>query len=449
MSIFKSYDIRGIYNEEWNRDTAYRIGNILCQILNANKILVGMDGRVSSPEIFKAFSDGATDYGTDTYYAGLTTTPMIYFGTSYFDFPASVMITASHNPKNYNGLKVSAKNSIPIGYETGLNRIEEAINKGTIPPVKKENKGKVIEFSFIDKYTRFMENYRPENLNLAYTVDFSNGMANLFSTSLFYDARLKINDFIDGNFPGHEPNPLETKNQTAIKEATKSSKSDLGIIFDGDADRVMFIDENGNFIQPDYIMALLGLYFKGRTPFNVLYDIRTSKSVDIFLKELGASCYMWKVGHAYAKRKLREIDGIFGGELAGHYYYKDFYYCDSGVLTSLIVLNMVDKLKSSGKSLSSWLTSIVKYANSGEINFTISDKQKAIQEVVEHFTKKEKVVNIYDFDGYRIEFDDWWFNIRPSNTEPYLRLIVEARDKILLSQKLNEFSSILNPFLKN
>ncbi|HQM88899.1 MAG TPA: phosphomannomutase/phosphoglucomutase, partial [Exilispira sp.] len=173
MSIFKSYDIRGIYNEEWNRDTAYRIGNILCQILNANKILVGMDGRVSSPEIFKAFSDGATDYGTDTYYAGLTTTPMIYFGTSYFDFPASVMITASHNPKNYNGLKVSAKNSIPIGYETGLNRIEEAINKGTIPPVKKENKGKVIEFNFIDKYTRFMENYRPENLNLAYTVDFS------------------------------------------------------------------------------------------------------------------------------------------------------------------------------------------------------------------------------------------------------------------------------------
>ncbi len=446
MSIFKSYDIRGIYNKDWNKDIAYKIGNFIPQIFNINKILIGRDCRLSSNEIFDALSSGLTDASVDVYDAGLTTTPMIYFGTSFFDFPFSIMITASHNPKEYNGLKVSSKNSVPIGYENGLNQIEDAILNSKLKIIQNQNKGKIIKHDFYDKYISYMQNYKNNDLSIKYVIDFSNGMASLFSDKLFSRSFKSINSNIDGTFPSHEPNPLEEENRHQIIDLVKTTQSDLGIIFDGDADRVMFIDDKGNFIQPDLIIALLGEFFQDRKPFNILYDIRTSKSVDVYLKELGASTYMWKVGHAYAKRKLKEIDGVFGGELAGHYYYKDFYFCDSGILTAILVLNIVQKLKDKNIKISDWISKISKYHNSGEINFKINNKKEAIEKVIQQISSKEKIINKYDFDGYRIEFKSWWFNIRPSNTEPLLRLIVEAVDENTLKEKVSSISEILKNF---
>ena len=446
MGVFKSYDIRGIYNKEWNKDIAYKIGNFIPQIFQVDKILIGRDARLSSNEIFEALADGLTDASVEVYDSSLTTTPMIYFGTSFFDFPFSIMITASHNPKEYNGLKISGKNSIPIGYETGINKIEDAILNNKLSIIKNLNKGKIIQHKFYDEYTKFLRKYKGENSSIKYVIDFSNGMASLFKDSLFHDAKSIINSTIDGNFPAHEPNPLEKENRQQIEELVKKENADIGVIFDGDADRVMFIDENGDFISPDLIIALLGLYFKDRKPFNILYDIRTSKSVDLYLNSIGATTFMWKVGHAYAKRKLKEIDGVFGGELAGHYYYKDFYFCDSGILTSLLVLNMVQKLKEEGKTISNWIKSISKYYNSGEINFKINNKSEAIEAVISKITSKYNIEKKFDFDGYRIEFDNWWFNIRPSNTEPLLRLIVEATDKNLLEEKKSEIIDIIKSF---
>ncbi|MFN3410648.1 MAG: phosphomannomutase/phosphoglucomutase [Exilispira sp.] len=446
MGIYKSYDIRGIYQKEWDKDTAYKIGNFIPQIFKIDKVLIGRDGRNSSNEIFEALSSGFTDASVDVYDANLTTTPMIYFGTSFFDFPFSIMITASHNPKEYNGLKISGKNSVPIGYENGINKIEDAICNNKLDIIKNSNKGKIINHQFYEQYTEFLLKFKKENLSLRYVIDFSNGMASLFYQNIFMDAKSVINNNIDGNFPAHEPNPLEKENREQIIELVKKEKADIGIIFDGDADRVMFIDEKGNFIPPDLIIGLLGMFYSDKKPFNVLYDIRTSKSVETFLRNIGANTYMWKVGHAYAKRKLKEIDGIVGGELAGHYYYKDFYFCDSGILTSLIVLDMVQKLKEENKTISQWIADISLYYNSGEINFKIKDKSEAINAVISYFNSKYKPINIFDFDGYRIEYENWWFNIRPSNTEPLLRLIVEATDKFLLEEKVNQITDIIKNY---
>ncbi len=446
MGIYKSYDIRGIYGNEWNKDTAYKIGNFIPQIFNIDKVLIGRDCRLSSNEIFDSLSSGFIDAGVDVYNADLTTTPMIYFGTSYFNFPFSIMITASHNPKEYNGLKISGQNSIPIGYETGINKIEDAIVNNRLNIIKKDKKGKIINHKYYDDYSSFLKKYKYPNLSIKYVIDFSNGMASLFFQSLFSEVKKVINYDINGNFPSHEPNPLEEENRHQIVELVKKENADIGIIFDGDADRVMFIDEKGKFIPPDLIIGLLGMYYKDRKPFNILYDIRTSKSVDIFLRSLGAQTFMWKVGHAYAKRRLKEIDGIVGGELAGHYYYKDFYFCDSGLLTSLIVLDMIQKLKKENISLSNWIEKISLYHNSGEINFKINNKKEAIEDVIKTISSKYNIINKYDFDGYRVEFDSWWFNIRSSNTEPLLRLIIEAKDESLLKDKLNEISSIIKKY---
>jgi len=223
-------------------------------------------------------------------------------------------------------------------------------------------------------------------------------------------------------------------------------KCDVGVIFDGDADRVMFVDENGKFISPDLMIAVLAHYFleeKGLKG-NVLQDIRTSKAVAEYIEKFGSNMHMWRVGRAYAALKLREIDGIFGGELAGHYYFKDFYYSDSGIMACLIILGVLSKMKKKGISFSQLIGNIAKYANSGEINFKIEKKAEAMEQIKDHFTLLEKPLAFYDFDGYRIEFKDWWFNSRPSNTEPYLRFIAEATDQNLLNEKIEKAKQIIN-----
>jgi phosphomannomutase len=447
MGAFHAYDIRGIYNKDFNRDDAYKIGYFLVDFLKVDKVLVGRDVRVSSNEIFEYLTNGITDAGADVYDIGLATTPMVYFSTAQHNFNASVQITASHNSKEYNGLKISRENALPVGYDSGLKVIEEKINSETpTPPALK--KGKVIDYSVKAEYIAFLKKYLGDYTHLKIGIDCSNGMAALLIKHLLGDAPIYIFDDLDGTFPNHEANPLVPENVVDLQNLVRTNGCDLGIIFDGDADRVMFVDENARFISPDLMIALLGHYFleeKGLKGL-VLQDIRTSKAVGEYLKSLGGEMRTWRVGRAFAARKLREIDGIYGGELAGHYYFRDFFYSDSGILACLIILNVIARFKKQGITLSQIISRIETYANSGEINFRIENKMGAMDAVRNFFTSTEVPTSSVDFDGYRVEFPDWWFNIRPSNTEPYLRFIAEAKSIDLLNQKVSKVKEILKQF---
>ncbi|MGE4287129.1 MAG: phosphomannomutase/phosphoglucomutase [Salinivirgaceae bacterium] len=446
MGAFHAYDIRGIYNKDFNKDDVYKIGFFIPELLKTDKVLVGRDVRVSSPEVFEYLCKGITDAGADVHNIGLATTPMVYWSTAKYGFNASVQITASHNTKEYNGLKVSRENALPVGYDTGLGTIEKWMKERTIVPVEK--KGKVIDVEVKTNYLNFQKKYLSDFSNLRMVVDCSNGMAGLLIKDLLGEAPTYLYEELDGTFPNHEANPLIEENVADLKAAVLKNNSDIGVIFDGDADRVMFVDEKGKFISPDLIIGLMAHYFleeKGLKG-NVLQDIRTSKAVAEYIQEFGSTMHMWRVGRAFAALKLREIDGIFGGELAGHYYFRDFYYSDSGLLAMLIVLDIVSKQKAKGKSLSQLIDGIRKYANSGEINFKIEKKKEAMDAVRDHFVAAEKATASFDFDGYRVEFADWWFNIRPSNTEPYLRLLAEAKTDVLLNEKIEKIKEIIHRF---
>ncbi len=445
MGAFHAYDIRGIYGKDFDRTTAYKVGYFLPELLKADKVLVGRDCRVSSPEIHDALIEGICDAGADVYDIGMSTTPMVYFGTANYGFKASVQITASHNPAEYNGMKVSRENALPVGLDSGLGQIKEWIDSARPTPVAAK-RGSVHGMDIHDDYINFMKKFKGDCSNLKLAFDLSNGMANLFAKEIYGDEPEYIFDTIDGRFPNHEPNPLVAKNVEPLKELVRRSGADVGIIYDGDADRVMFVDDKARFVAPDLIIALMALYFCDERGFKnprVLQEIRSSKAVGEFLAKYGADLYTWKVGRAFAAPKLREIDGLWGGELAGHYYFKDFFYSDSGLLSSMIVLRIVSALKKKGIRLSEQMDSMTKYFNSGEVNFKIEDKAGAMKAVCEHFTAQEKPLKVMDFDGYRLEYPDWWFNIRPSNTEPYLRFICEARTEEMLREKVEETVSLL------
>ena len=444
MGAFHAYDIRGIYNVDFDKDTVYKVGAFLPSLLGADKVLVGRDCRVSSYEIHEYLLRGITDAGADVYDIGLSTTPMVYFGTARYGFKASVQITASHNPKEYNGLKVSCENALPVGYDNGLGRIEAWIREDRELPLA-EAKGNVYEKDIRQDYLDFLLGYKSDLSGLKLAFDLSNGMSSLFAKQIFGDAPAYIFDEMDGTFPNHEPNPLVHDNVVALEELVRKTGADVGVIYDGDADRVMFVDEKGHFISPDLIIALLGHYFIGERGEKgmVIQDIRSSKAVGEYLVPMGAEMYTWKVGRANAARKLREIDGVWGGELAGHYYFRDFFYSDSGLLASILVLRVLASMKKKGLTMSELIDGIAKYRNSGEINFRLEDKQGAMDALREHFISRETPVAMMDFDGYRVEFPDWWFNIRPSNTEPYLRFICEASSDELLESRINEVKELL------
>ena len=444
MGAFHAYDIRGIYNVDFDKNTAYKVGYFIPKLLKTDKVLVGRDCRVSSDEIHEYLLKGITDAGADVYDIGLSTTPMVYFGTANYGFKASVQITASHNPKEYNGMKVSCENALPVGYDTGLGQIEAWINDGKATPVA-EKRGQVFQKDIREDYLAFLKKYMGDLSGLKLAFDLSNGMSSLFAKQIFGDAPEYIFDTMDGTFPNHEPNPLVHKNVVALEELVKKTGADAGVIYDGDADRVMFVDEKGNFVSPDLMIAVLGHYFIGERGEKgyVIQDIRSSKAVGEYLEPMGAKMYTWKVGRANAARRLREIDGIWGGELAGHYYFKDFFYSDSGLLASILILRVLANLKKDSISFSQIIGKIARYQNSGEINFKLTDKQGAMDAVKAHFEEQEKPTAFMDFDGYRVEFPDWWFNIRPSNTEPYLRFICEATTKELLDKKVAEVKSLL------
>ncbi|MFO8086397.1 MAG: phosphomannomutase/phosphoglucomutase [Bacteroidales bacterium] len=444
MNAFKAYDIRGIYNKDFQLDDVYRIGYYLPLLMKTNKVLVGRDIRHSSPEIFDVLCRGITDQGAFVYDAGLATTPMIYFLTAKEGFSASVMITASHNDKEYNGMKISGYNAIPVGYEDGLKELEYMIR---VKPKPSSKPGKILAYNKKDLYYQFLKTYQPSSLPLKLAVDCSNGMAGLFAKNLFRSDTIFLNQGMDGDFPGHPPNPLVEENLKDLKATVLTQHLDLGIIFDGDADRVMFVDEKGHFIRPDLIIALLGDYFlKDHPNSKALFDIRSSRVVREHLEKSGAKTYMWRVGRAFAAKKLKAIDGLFGGELAGHYYFKDFYYSDSGLMAALIALQVFSSLKNQGVAVSSYFDQLNYLHNSGEVNFKIDKKTEAMEAIKDFFVSKEKPVALYDFDGYRIEFKDWWFNVRPSNTEPYLRFIAEAETQEKLEITLQKVQTIIKKY---
>ena len=346
MNAFHAYDIRGIYGTDFNREDVYRIGFFLPSILGAKKVLVGRDARLSSPEIYRYLSEGLSDAGAAVFNAGMTTTPMIYWATAKFGFDASVMITASHNPPRYNGMKVSRKGALPVGYDTGLNVLESMMRQNQ-PVHPFQEKGTVEDFSIRDGYLEFMRSHMVGISSLKMAIDCSNGMAGLLVRDLLGDGPTYLNEEPDGRFPGHDPNPLNPANLEQLKAAVLDKGCDLGIIFDGDADRVMFLDEQGQFVPPDLVIAVLGHHFfrDGSTDEIVLQDIRTSKSVQEYLVRFGARVRTWKVGRAFAVPRLRELGGIYGGEFAGHYYFRDFHYSDSGILAALLVLGIAEGLK--------------------------------------------------------------------------------------------------------
>ena len=444
MGAFHAYDIRGIYNVDFDRETAYKVAYFIPELLGTDKVAVGRDCRVSSDEIHDAVLKGITDAGADVYDLGLTTTPAVYFATANCGFKASIQITASHNGPQYNGMKVSTENARAVGYDAGLKTIRQWIDEGRPTPVAAK-RGRVHPLDVTEDYLAFLLRYKGDYSNIRIAMDLSNGMANLYAKRIFGDAPDYLFDELDGRFPNHDPNPLIPKNIEALQALVRKSGADVGVIYDGDADRVMFVDENARFISPDLMIAVLGRYFlveRGEKGL-VLQDIRSSKAVGEYLAPMGGEMRTWKVGRAFAAEKLREIDGVYGGELAGHYYFRDFFYSDSGLLASIIILNVVSALKKEGRTLSSLIAEIEKYENSGEINFRLEDKAGAMEAVREMFCAQEKPTAFMDFDGYRVEFPQWWFNIRPSNTEPYLRFICEASSRELLDEKVAAVRKLL------
>jgi len=444
VSAFKAYDIRGIYNKDFNKETVYRIGYFLPKLLKSNVVLVGRDVRATSNEIFTALAQGINDSGADVWDIGLATTPMVYYCTVHFQVDASVQITASHNPAIYNGLKVSRAGAIPVGSDSGLKELEQMVATGAI--VVAQEPGTIIEKDGKTPYLAFLRRFDLDLAGLNLSIDCSHGMANLLVKELLGDEHHYLYDHFDGTFPAHEPNPLEVKNCEDLKRAVIANKSDIGVIFDGDADRVMFLDENGRFLQPDYVTAVLGHYYLNREKGRVLIDIRTSRSTSEYLLRNGGEVHTWKVGHAFAKNKMRELGAIFGGELAGHYYFRDFFNCDSGFYAALIVLSVAAWLKREGISIGAFIDSIVTWANSGEMNFRLEEKDEAMEELRRRYVTEAEPTAVMDFDGYRIEFPSWWFNVRKSNTEPYLRLVVEARSHAELEEKVDELSSVIRSF---
>lgn len=443
MKAFKAYDIRGEWGSDLNEETAYRIGYFLPDIVNAKTILVGRDMRLSSDSAFDSLTKGLNDRGVDVDSTGLSTTPMIYWATAKYGYEASVMITASHNPSNHNGFKISGKDARPIGFDSGLNRLEQLVDSD-IETKSVAQRGVTREINIYQDYLDFQRQFLGETGKLKIAIDCSNGAANLFIKELLGDTPYYINDVLDGTFPGHEPNPLEASNQQQIKELVIKNHCDIGLLFDGDADRITFIDEKGAFISPDLIIAFLGNYFLGEKKEKgiVLQDIRSSRAIQEYLgKKYDAKIETWRVGRAFAALKLRELDGCFGGELAGHYYFRDFFYSDSGIMAALIVLRLLSQ--ANGHTMSEIISDISDYYNSGEINFTIDNKQEAMDAVCAHFSNIEKPLQFLDFDGYRLDYKDWWISIRPSNTEPYLRFIAEAKTKDKLNEIVDTVSKII------
>ncbi len=446
MGFFKAYDMRGTFGADFDLDTVYRVGRELPGVIGAKKFLIGRDCRQTSPAIAATLQKGLADAGAEVTDLGLATTPMVYFFTAEDDFDASVMITASHNPPTDNGLKVSKRGALPVGYESGLAEVERRVKASCVAapdvPVAPDVPAAPPPSARLARYVAWLRAHALPIDDLKFAVDCSDGMASILAHELFPGA-VFINDVPDGAFPHHSPNPLLAASREQLAAVVREQGLDCGVIFDGDADRCMFVDEKGAFIQPDYLIPVLSSTYSEPNA-TVIHDVRTSRAAIEAIRAQGATPVIGKVGHAYAKVLLREVKAVCGGELAGHYYFRDFHGCDSGELAALRILGAFADAKARGQTVSAFMAPLLdKYANSGEVNFKVEDKPAAIARVLEAAKGLAPETGRTTIDGYRLEYDAGWVCVRQSNTEPYLRLIVECDTRARLDDWLARLTAAI------
>ena len=444
-SIFKAYDVRGLYPSEVHEEAARLIGGAFVAYLQARRIAVSRDMRLSSPALAAAFIDGATAQGAEVVDYGLAATDMLYFGVVRDGLDGGVQVTASHNPKEYNGFKMVRREAVPLSGDAGIREIREMVTGGLIPPPAGP-RGRVVQGSLLDDYVEKVMSFIDPAVIQPFTVvlDAGSGMAGLVAPRLFdrlpcTTTRLCFE--IDGTFPNHEANPLLEENRAHIVARVIAERADIGIAWDGDADRCFFIDGDGEFIAGDFITALLAEAALIKSPGDtIIYDLRASYAVKDTVARYGGTALMNRVGHAFIKRRMREENAIFGGEVTGHYYFRDFSYADNGFIPALLILELMSRKTVTLRDLLAPLRA--RYFISGEINTRVSDRA-AVEARLRDLALRYNDAKTYTLDGFSAEYDDWHFNVRPSNTEPLLRLNLEAVTPELMATRRDEVLAII------
>ncbi|MGD9696958.1 MAG: phosphomannomutase/phosphoglucomutase [Thermoleophilia bacterium] len=422
--IFKAYDVRGLYPGELDEDGAEEIGAAFVAVTGAKRLAVGHDVRLSSPSVAARFADGAIAAGADVVELGLAATEMLYFAVADAGLDAGACVTASHNPPQYTGAKLVTAGALPLSGDAGIGEVGRIARAGApraaTPGARSRDDG--LLGRFIDAALSFVDPARIEGLRVV--LDAANGMAGLYLPPAL--ERLSIDAVpyfldLDGRFPNHEPNPLLPENREFIIGRVREERADLGIAFDGDADRCFFIDDAGEFVPGDFLTALLAEHLlKQHGPSTVVYDLRASWAVRDTITAAGGVADMHRVGHAFIKTRMREVDALFAGEVSGHYYFRDFSYADSGLIPALLVLEMV---ATSGRPLSELVARFrERYHISGEINSTVDDAGAVLERLRTRYADGEQA----EIDGLSVSYDDWHFNVRSSNTEPLVRLNLES-----------------------
>jgi phosphomannomutase len=435
--LFKPYDIRGVYPSEITEDFAYNIGRAIATQFPGEDIIVGRDCRIGSDKLAAAVLKGISDQGNDAVNIGICSTPMLVFAAQ--QAPA-VMITASHNAKEYNGFKLYAKGGDQLALPDGIGTIKRLIEANAF--VKPKKKGSIRKKSLLDKYVAHVRQFKGKLKKLKVVIDAGNGVQGLIVPNIFARLPVKIIPLAfecDGGFPSRNPNPLKENALVALCKAVKDNKAHLGVAFDGDGDRVVFVDEKGCAARPDHILVLLAQHALKQHPHaKVLYDVRSSRIVKEAVTKLGGVAILTRTGHAYITHIMQEEQALLAGEQSGHYYFRDNACADNGDIAALMLLNLLSEEK---KPLSKLLAPLDKYFNSGELNFAVADKQQRMKEVEDDYKDKGRA---HHLDGLTVEFPDWWFNLRPSTTEDVLKLNVEASSKAQLAKKVAELKRLLS-----
>ncbi len=431
-SIFKAYDIRGTVPEQLDEELANRIGKAVVQFLQCKKVVVGRDMREHSGKLTDSMIKGITTMGANVIDLGMCTTPMNYYANGIFEADASVMVTASHNPAEYNGFKICKEQAIPLSGETGIQDIKELVKENNF--TESDTHGNIEKEDIKSRYIDFIaKHYHNDNKPLKIVADCANSMG-IYELEALQLAGVEIiplfNEF-DSSFPNHEANPLKTETLQTLQQKVKEENANFGVAFDGDADRCGLVDENGEVIRSDFITALIAKDILSENPGSkIFFDLRSSKVVKEVIEKNGTAL-MCRVGHAFIKAQMREEGAVFAGELSGHFYFRENFNAES---SSLAVVRIMNMLKREGKNLSELVKELKVYAQSGEINSEVSDPDRIMQKIEDHYSDAK----IYHMDGISVEYPSWWFNIRKSNTEPVLRINLEADTKELMEQKLKE-----------
>jgi phosphomannomutase len=444
-SIFKAYDVRGLYPSEVNEEAARLIGRAFVSYLGARRIAVSRDMRVSSPAVAAAFIDGARAQGADVVDYGMMATDMMYFAVARDGHDGGAQITASHNPKEYNGIKLVRREAFPLSGEEGINDIREMLVTGTLP-AEAPSPGTLSTSDVFEDYVAHVLSFIDPSIVKPFHVvlDGGSGMAGMVAPSLFAALPCKVTALcfdVDGTFPNHEANPLIEENRQDIVAKVIEEKADIGIAWDGDADRCFFVDGSGEFIAGDFVTALLAEAFLLRHPgAKVVYDVRASYAVKDTVAKYGGSALMNRVGHSFFKRRMREEGAIFGGEVTGHYYFRDNFFADNGFIPALMILELMSRKGLTMRELLAPLRE--QYFISGEINTRVTDMdtvQRKLDMLMAHYTD----ARVYSLDGVSAEFPDWHFNVRASNTEPMLRLNLEGTSQELMELKRDEVLGLI------